>query len=89
METNTFIFLFSLVIFMVGFVSFHLTSKDFSKMEDGKFVGGPETGPRADLFNYLYDLLSDDDEWAEKLRNADESEIKEIVRKMNEARKKE
>ena len=88
METNTFIFLFSVAIFLLGFVSFHLTSKEFAKMEDGKFDGGPETGPRAKFFDFLYEAFSADDEFAEKIRNADDSEIKEIVRKLNEAKEK-
>lgn len=89
MEINTYIFLFSLLIFLVGFSAFVLTSKEFNKSEGDKFKRKPETGPRAEFFDLLYEAFSDDEGWTEKLRNADEDEIKDIVRKMNEARSKE
>lgn len=88
MEINTYIFLFSILIFILGFVSFHLTSKEFDKMEDGKFTGGSEEGPRAAFFDALYEAFSEDDDWAKKIRNAKDSEIKDVVREMNKDRKK-
>lgn len=94
METNTFIFLFSVVIFLVGFVTFHLTSKDFNKIENGKFVNEPESGPRAQLFDLLFEAFSEksESEKGEKENkpiDVNEAEVRELVRKMKEAQKKE
>lgn len=61
MEINNFIFVFSLIIFFIGFVTVVLTSRDFKKMSEGEFVGGEETGPRAVLFDKLFKYFSDEE----------------------------
>jgi hypothetical protein len=83
---NDYILGFSLFIFLMGFATFALMSLEFKKMSDHTYSGKDEGGPRAKLFNALYDYLSDEDDLASDIRNAKKSEIKELVEEWNEKR---
>lgn len=87
MEINTYLFVFSLIIISLGVISFIAISQEMKDETDKKvYTGEEEGGPRAKLFDAMYELFSDEDEWPEEIRNAKKSEIRKIVQQMNEAR---
>lgn len=85
MEINIYILGFSLFIFFLGILTFVLISQEMKNASFKNFgESESEGGPRAKLFDAMYELFSDEDEWSEKIRNAKKSEIRKIVKEMKE-----
>lgn len=84
MDTNTFIFGFSILIFVMGILTVVFTSQEFKKMSEGRPPEKPEqSGPRNFMADQFIDLFSDPDQ-RQKISEEKKKRIEAILREQEQ-----